>query len=47
MIKTYNVSTGADKDAEATIWDDDAPELTIGAGTGVTEGPSVKARFQM
>ena len=46
MIKTYNVSTGADKAAEAIIWDDDAPELTIAAGTGVTEGPNVKARFQ-
>ena len=31
----------------ATIWDDDAPELKISAGTQVTEGPSVNARFMI
>ena len=45
--KTYNVSTGADKSAEATIWDDDAPELTIVAGLAVTEGENVKAKFKV
>ena len=31
---------------EASIWDDDAPELTISAGPAVTEGPNVKAVFK-
>ena len=30
-----------------TIWDDDAPELVISAGSDVTEGPNVKATFKI
>ena len=46
-ISTYTVSTGDDKSAEATIWDDDAPELSIVAGPAVTEGDDVKATFKV
>ena len=44
---TYTVSTGTDKSAEVTIWDDDAPELTIVAGSVVTEGQNTKATFKV
>ena len=46
-IATYTVSTGTDKSAEATIWDDDAPELTILAGNAVTEGTDASATFKV
>ena len=44
---TYTVSTGTDKSAEVTIWDDDAPELTIVAGQVVTENSVKKATFKV
>ena len=44
-VQTYIVSTGDDKTAEATIWDDDAPELTIVAGPDVTEGNEDNVTF--
>ena len=46
-IQTYIVSTGDDNTAEATIWDDEAPELMIVAGASVTEGIKVKATFKI
>ena len=50
-IDTYTVSTGADKSAEVTIWDDEIPELSIVAGPAITEGVRVQKRhlksFQM
>ena len=46
-LATYTVSTGSDKSAEATIWDDEAPELTIHGGNPVTEGTNVKAVFRV
>ena len=47
VIDTYLVSTGADKSAEAIIWDNEAPELTITAGPAVTEADNVKATFKV
>ena len=48
LIDTYTLSnTEADKSAKATIWDDDAPELSIIAGPAVIEGPDVKATFKV
>ena len=46
-VQTYIVSTGDDKTAEATIWDDDAPELTIVAGPDVTEGNEDNVTFSI
>ena len=46
-IDTYTVATGDDASAEATIWDDDAPELTILAGNAVTEGTDANASFRV
>ena len=46
-VATYTVSTGADKSAEATIWDDEAPELSIRGGNAVTEGTNTKAVFRV
>ena len=43
----YKVATNGTQTVMATIWDDDAPELKISAGTQVTEGPSVNARFMI
>ena len=47
-FKTYNVSTRGDHYAEATIWDDDAPELSISvssANATVAEAADAKAKF--
>ena len=41
------ISTGADKSAEAIIWDDEAPELSIRGGNAVTEGTNTKAVFRV
>ena len=46
-ITTYMVTSGADNTAEATIWDDDSPELTIIAGNPVTEGTDSTAAFRV
>ena len=35
---TYRVATGSNARATATIWDNDAPELTIASGEPVSEG---------
>ena len=42
-------STGTDKSAEVTIWDDDAPELTIVAGSSSYRkfGLNTKATFKV
>ena len=47
MIETYTVSTGDDNSAEAIIWDNEAPELTITAGPAVAEADNVKATFKV
>ena len=47
MIETYTVSTGDDKSAEAIIWDNEAPELTITAGPAIAEADNVKATFKV
>ena len=44
---TYIVSTRGDRTAEVTIWDDERPELTLVAGSAVTEGPDVKVSFKV
>ena len=47
-IDTYTISsTNADQSAEAIIWDDDAPELSIVAGPAVTESPNARATFKV
>ena len=46
-LATYTISTGADKSAEAIIWDDEAPELSIRGGNTVTEGTDTKAVFRV
>ena len=43
--QTYQVATDGAQTVMATIWDDDAPELKITAGSRVTEGPSVNAKL--
>ena len=43
--ETYRVASDGRQLAKVTIWDDDAPELTISAGTDVTEGTDDKATF--
>ena len=48
ILKTYNVSTRGDHYAEATIWDDDAPELSISvssANATIAEAADAKAKF--
>ena len=47
-ITTYTVATAeADRSVEITILDDDAPELSIIAGSSVTEGTNSRARFRI
>ena len=45
--KNYRIRQDGTETAEVTILDDDAPELSIQAGTAVTEGPQVTANFTL
>ena len=48
VYKTYSINFGATSNsAIATVLDNDAPELSIVAGTGVEEGDDVNAEFKV
>ena len=45
LSETYSIASDGSETATATIWDDDAPELSIADGPTVTEGPNRMAKF--
>ena len=47
LVHTYQVKSDGSADALATIWDDDAPVISIGNAPNITESANVKLRFPL
>ena len=47
FVRTYQVNSDGTEDATATIWDDDAPAISIGNAPNITESVNTELRFPL
>ena len=47
LVRTYQLNSDRKEDAIATIWDDDAPVISIANASSVTESTNVELRFPL